>query len=133
VKLIFPLPQPKIEQRSKYTINPQSLFASQKIFVFYYTKSYTCDTRQFVGFFLIRIVRGGVELGPLGTSATNWPIESILGDYEDEEFCGVMIGRRIPSTTRRKPAPMPLCSSQIPHYLTGCEHGPPRQEASDNL
>jgi hypothetical protein len=24
-------------------------------------------------FFLIRIVRGGVQLGPLGTSTTNWP------------------------------------------------------------
>jgi hypothetical protein len=31
------------------------------------------------GFFLIRIVGGGVQLGPLGTSATNWPIVFATG------------------------------------------------------
>jgi hypothetical protein len=38
---------------------------------------------------------GGVEskLGPLGTSATNWPIVSIPDDCEDGEFCGMKIGR----------------------------------------
>jgi hypothetical protein len=28
----------------------------------------------------------GVQLGPLGTSATNWPVVPAPGDYEDEEF-----------------------------------------------
>jgi hypothetical protein len=32
--------------------------------------------------FLIRIVRGGVQLGPLSTSATNWPAVPAPGDYE---------------------------------------------------
>jgi hypothetical protein len=30
--------------------------------------------------------RGGIQLGPLGTSAINWPIVPALGDYEDGEF-----------------------------------------------
>jgi hypothetical protein len=52
---------------------------------------------------------GGVEskLGPLGTSATEWPIVPAPGDYDDEEFGGMKIGRGNPST-RRKPAPAPL-------------------------
>jgi hypothetical protein len=59
-------------------------------------------------FCLSRIVGGGgggVQLGPLGTSATNWPAP---GDYEDGEFGGMMIGKRNRST-RRKPAPVPFC------------------------
>jgi hypothetical protein len=30
--------------------------------------------------FFIRLVGGGVQLGPLGTSATNWPIVHAPGD-----------------------------------------------------
>jgi hypothetical protein len=38
---------------------------------------------------------GGVEskLGPLGTSATNWPVVHAPGDCEDGEFGGMKIGR----------------------------------------
>jgi hypothetical protein len=36
---------------------------------------------------------GGVQLGPLGTSATNWPILPAPGGYEDGEFGGIMIGK----------------------------------------
>jgi hypothetical protein len=43
--------------------------------------------------FLIRLVGGGDQLGPVDTSATNWPILSALGDYEDREFGGMIIGR----------------------------------------
>jgi hypothetical protein len=52
--------------------------------------------------------RGGVQLGPLGTAATNRPIVSVPGDYDDEEIGGMMTGRgnRI---TRRKPVQVPLC------------------------
>jgi hypothetical protein len=64
-------------------------------------------------FFLIGIVRGGVQLGPLGTAATNRPIVPAPGDYDDGEIGG-MIGRGNRST-RRKPAPMPLCPPQTPH------------------
>jgi hypothetical protein len=54
------------------------------------------------------------KLGPLGTSATDWPIVLTPGDCEDEEFSGIKIGRRN-RNTRRKPAPAPL---QIPHDKT---------------
>jgi hypothetical protein len=58
-------------------------------------------------------VGGGVQLGPLGITATNRPIVPALGDYDGAEIGG-MIGRgnRI---TRRKPAPVPLCPPQTPH------------------
>jgi hypothetical protein len=44
-------------------------------------------------FFLIRIVGNGVQLGPLGTSATDWPIVPVPGEYGDEEFGGMKIGK----------------------------------------
>jgi hypothetical protein len=69
-----------------------------------------------VSFFLIRIVGGGgveSELGPLGTSATEWPIVPVPGDYDDGEFGEMKTGRGNRST-RRKPAPAPLCPPQIP-------------------
>jgi hypothetical protein len=71
----------------------------------------------------------GVQLGPLGTTATNSPIVPAPGDYDDGEIGG-MIGRgnRI---TRRKPAPLPLCPPQTPYALPVREPGPPRWEASD--
>jgi hypothetical protein len=52
-------------------------------------------------------------LGPLGTAATNRPIVPALGDYDGGEIGG-MIGRGNRST-RKKPAPVPLCPPQIPH------------------
>jgi hypothetical protein len=67
-------------------------------------------------FFLISIfgvVGGGVQMGPLGTSATEWPIVPAPGDYDDGEFGGMKIGRENLSA-RRKPAPAPLCPPQIP-------------------
>jgi hypothetical protein len=52
------------------------------------------------------------KLGPLGTSASNWPIVPAPGDCEDAEFGGMNgSGNR---STRRKPAPTPLCPPQIP-------------------
>jgi hypothetical protein len=63
-------------------------------------------------FFLICIVGVESKLGPLGTSATYWPIVPAPGDCEYEEFGG-MNGRGDRSTWR-KPAPAPLCPPQIP-------------------
>jgi hypothetical protein len=59
-------------------------------------------------------VGGGVQLGPLGTAATNRPIVPAPGDYDDGEIGGIMIGRGNRST-RREPAPMPLFPQQTPH------------------
>jgi hypothetical protein len=52
-------------------------------------------------------------MGPLGTSAAEWPIVPAPGDYDDGEFGATKIGRGNRST-RRKSAPEPLCSPQIP-------------------
>jgi hypothetical protein len=58
-------------------------------------------------------MRGGVQLGPLGTAATNRPIVPAPGDYDGGEIGG-MIGRGNRST-RRKPAPVSLCPPQTPY------------------
>jgi hypothetical protein len=63
--------------------------------------------------FLVRIVGVGVQLGPLGTAATDRLIEPAPGDYDDGEICG-MIGKGT-RITRRKAAPVPLCPPQTPH------------------
>jgi hypothetical protein len=65
-----------------------------------------------IKFFLNWYSGSGVQLGPLGTAATKRPIVSAPGDYDDGEIGG-MIGRGNRST-RRKPAPVPLCQPQTP-------------------
>jgi hypothetical protein len=56
-----------------------------------YYDNYTSHFKTEV--FLIRLVGGGVKLGPLDTSATNWHIVPAPGVYEDGEFGRMMIGR----------------------------------------
>jgi hypothetical protein len=51
-------------------------------------------------------------MGPLGTSATEWPIVPAPGDYEVGEFGGMKIGRGN-LNTRRKTGPAPICPPQI--------------------
>jgi hypothetical protein len=53
------------------------------------------------------------KLGPLGTSATEWPIVPAPGDYDDGEFGGIKVGKGN-RRTRRKPATAPLRPPQIP-------------------
>jgi hypothetical protein len=62
---------------------------------------------------------GWVRLSPLGTSATNWSIVPAPDDrwWWMWSIGGMRIGRRNRST-RRKPAPVPLCPPQIQHELT---------------
>jgi hypothetical protein len=79
--------------------------------------------------FLVGIV-GGVQLGLIGTAATNRPIVPAPGAYDDREIGGMMIGRGNRSAWR-KPSPVPLCPPQTPHVLSGRKPGPPRLEASD--
>jgi hypothetical protein len=61
-------------------------------------------------------------LGPLGPAATNRPIVPAPGDYYDGEIGGMMIGRGNRST-RRKPAPVPLCPPQTPHACPDANPG----------
>jgi hypothetical protein len=59
-----------------------------------------------------------VRLSPLGTAATTGPLYQYQMIDDD---CGAIGGMRIgrgSRSTRRKPAPMPLCPPQIPHDLT---------------
>jgi hypothetical protein len=71
-----------------------------------------------------------VELGPLGTSATEWPIVPAPDDCDDGEFGGLEIGRGNRST-RRKPTPAPFCPPQIPLARPELEPWLPLWEASD--
>jgi hypothetical protein len=64
-------------------------------------------------FIFIPIEGGESKLGPLGTAAIYYPIVPAPGDCEDGEFGGMKIGRGNRSS-RRKPAPAPLCPPQIP-------------------
>jgi hypothetical protein len=57
---------------------------------------------------------GGVQLGPLGTAATNKLSVPAPDDYDAGEIGGMRIGMGNRST-RRKPAPVPLCPPQTPH------------------
>jgi hypothetical protein len=61
----------------------------------------------------LRLVVGGVQLGPLGMVASDWPIVPAPGDYDDREFGGMKIGRGNRSTWRNL-ATAPLCPPQIP-------------------
>jgi hypothetical protein len=61
-------------------------------------------------------------MGPFGTSATEWPIVLAPGDYDDREFGGMKIGRGNRST-RRKPAPAPLCGRGGKPATNGLSYG----------
>jgi hypothetical protein len=67
-------------------------------------------------------VKGGVQLGPLGTAATKRPTVQATGDYDDGEIGGMKIGRGKQSTWR-KPAPVPLCPPQTPHACPDANSG----------
>jgi hypothetical protein len=65
--------------------------------------------------FLIRIVGG--RTGSTRHVVTEWPVVPAPGGCDDGEFGGMKISRGNRST-RRKPAPAPLCPPQIPHDRT---------------
>jgi hypothetical protein len=66
------------------------------------------------------------KLGPLGTSATEWPIVPAPGDYDDGEFGGMKIGRV-------ENLPLRHFVHHKSHLTRpGFEPGPPQWEASDH-
>jgi hypothetical protein len=83
---------------------------------------YRLSNNKNITFFLIGIVGGGVQVRPLGTAATNRPIETASADYDDGKIGGMMIVRGNRST-RRKPAPVPLCPPQTPHACPDANPG----------
>jgi hypothetical protein len=70
------------------------------------------------------LVGSGVQLGPLGTAATDCLVVPAPGDYDNGEFGGMKISRENRST-RRKPAPASLCPPQIPGSNPGRRGGKP--------
>jgi hypothetical protein len=81
---------------------------------------YICDFWSVLAtdilFFLVSL--SGVRLSPLGMSATAGLLyQPRMIDDDYGAVSGMRIGRGHRST-RRKPAPVPLCPPQIPHALT---------------
>jgi hypothetical protein len=66
-----------------------------------------------VDYILILIVGGGVQIASTRYVGYFWPVVPSPGDCEDGKFGGMKTGRGNRST-RRKPAPAPLCPPQIP-------------------
>jgi hypothetical protein len=72
-----------------------------------------------VYFLFIFIIPTGVRLSPLGTAATTGLLYQLR--TIDDGDCGAISGMKIirgNRSTRRKPAPVPLCPSHIPHDKT---------------
>jgi hypothetical protein len=68
----------------------------------------------------------------MGDQQVARPLLTALGNCDDDGEVGGMNGfGRGNHSTRRKPAPTPLCSPQIPLARPGREPGPLRWEASD--
>jgi hypothetical protein len=83
------------------------------------TSSVVPDIKPENIFFIFFIIVSGVRLSPLGSAATTGLLyqPQIIDDGNCGEIGGMKIGRGNRST-RRKPAPAPLCPPQIPHDET---------------
>jgi hypothetical protein len=71
------------------------------------------------------------KLGPLGTSATEWPIVPAPDDYDDTEFGGMKIRRGNRSTRKKKLPQHHFVHDKSNLTRPGLELGPLRWEASD--
>jgi hypothetical protein len=95
----------------------KSLSLKQQELLDFYLFDWLWGTRTCWGkFFHVFLsgIGGGVQLGPLGTAATKKHSVPAPGDFDDGEICGMRIGRGNRST-RRKPAPVPLCPPLTSH------------------
>jgi hypothetical protein len=91
--------------------------------------------RFFVLLFCFLVSLGGVRLSPLGTSATVGLLYQprMIDDDDDYGAVGGMRIGRVNRSTRRKPAPMPLCPPQIPHDLGSNPGRRSRKPATNRL
>jgi hypothetical protein len=67
-----------------------------------------------------------MRLSPFGTSVTIWPTVPERRMIDNKE-CGEVSGMRNGKgkhSSRRRHAPVPLCSPQIPHDLTRAQNRP---------
>jgi hypothetical protein len=80
----------------------------------------------FISFQLLDVGQSAVLIGQVTR-----PLLTAPGDYDDGEVGGMNGFGRGNRSTRRKPAPTPLCPAQIPLARPGRELGPPWWEASD--
>jgi hypothetical protein len=71
------------------------------------------------------------RLGPLGTSATEWPIVPDLGDYYDGEIGGLKIGRETEEQLGDNLPQRHFVNHKSHFTRPGLEPGPLRWEASD--
>jgi hypothetical protein len=89
-------------------------------------------TSRYATVLIIIIILSGVRVSPHGTAATIGLLHQpqMTDDGDCVAISGIKIGR-VNQSTRRKPAPTPLCPPQIPHDQTRARTGPPRWETSD--
>jgi hypothetical protein len=102
------------------------------IYIYIYSSSFSdpsSHVRLQSVFFLIGIVVGGVQLGPLGTAATNGLLCQLRLIMTMEN----LVEWRLAGETKVLGENLPPCRfvHYKPHMLTGRESGPPRWEASD--
>jgi hypothetical protein len=103
--------------------NPALTGVSLKSLLSLLSSPIPCALYNIYIYILIRIV----------AAESNWvhlALRPTPGDYDDGEIGGMMIGRANRST-RKEPAPVPLCPPRTPHVLPGSEPWPPRWEASE--
>jgi hypothetical protein len=101
-----------------YAIQPHLFSIKQTTECYSYIwKRGSCNSPLTIYFFII--ILSGVRLSPLGTAATTGLFyqPQMIHDGDCGAICGLKIDRGTRST-RRKPAPVPLCPPQIPHNLT---------------
>jgi hypothetical protein len=76
-------------------------------------------------FFFFLHIGGGVHTGSTRHCGHSWTIVPAPGDCEDGDVGGMNGFGRGNRSTRRKPAPTPLCPPQIPLARPRRETGPP--------
>jgi hypothetical protein len=90
-----------------------------RVFSVVLTKTAFCFLKHYYYYYYYYYYNIGTRPSPLGTAATVGLLyQPQMTDDGDCEATGGMKTGRENRSTRTKPAPVPLCSPQIPHDLT---------------